>query len=154
MTTGAGCLDCGTSVTDTILPHGRLCISCLAAATTIPQPCGSCDEIRPVGYRSPESDTDVCAGCAEPRRSSPAASAAARNTPIQLHRCAHCYLRELLNAGLTDPVAGTIHHQLPLVFDTLIDSRRPRAPCDGSPEQLLAHLVCFVYCRTKVIGIT
>lgn len=46
--------------------------------------------------------------------------------PYSYTRCARCYVRELLTPVFTDPVTGTIHHQLVPVFDTLIASRRPQ----------------------------
>lgn len=79
-----------------------------------------------MAYRAPESDADICAGCAGAVSVFACRECGSEEHPYSYSRCAHCYLRELLHAVLTDPVTGTIHHRLAPVFDTLIDSRRPQ----------------------------
>lgn len=146
MTTGLGCLDCGRAKTATTLPHGRLCIGCRRRRHYHQRPCAACGQIRPLGYRVPNpqadrqpegqpdgsagadawGEEDVCAGCAGMKSVFACRECGSEAHPYGYTRCAHCYLRELLTAVLTDPATGTIHHQLVAVFDTLIESRRPQ----------------------------
>jgi hypothetical protein len=119
------CLDCGCPTSDTILPHGRLCVGCRRRRHYHPQQCPGCGVVRPLAYLDPAGRT-VCAGCVGAASVFACTACGREDQPYGYNRCARCFLRERLTVVLTDPRTEAIHDQLVPVYDALMAGHRPQ----------------------------